>query len=204
MSRFNQQNAMPTDEGVQVKATVKWFNVSKGFGFVSPEDGSPDAFLHVSVLNRAGLQTLPEGAEILCFIAQGQKGPQVTRIAEVLKMPEGGSSGEGGGGGGGRGGPRRNRYRDEADSSNDGGMEFSDAPRGPEVEVSGVVKWFKSEKGFGFVTPSDSDKDVFVHKNVLRRCGLSYLEPGQKVQMRVQDAQKGREATWISASDGQD
>ena len=53
-------------------------------------------------------------------------------------------------------------------------------------------------KGFGFVTADDASKDVFVHKSVLRRCGLTQLEAGQRVQMKVQEAPKGREATWIT------
>ena len=52
-------------------------------------------------------------------------------------------------------------------------------------------------QGLGFVTADDASKDVFVHKSVLRRCGLMQLESGQRVQMRVQEASKGREATWI-------
>ena len=69
---------------------------------------------------------------------------------------------------------------------------------GPEEELSGTVKWFKPDKGFGFITADDSEKDVFVHKSVLRRCGLAVLETGQRVQMRVQDVEKGREATWVN------
>ncbi len=70
-------------------------------------------------------------------------------------------------------------------------------PAGPEEEMSGTVKWFKPDKGFGFITADDSEKDVFVHKSVLRRSGLAMLEAGQRVQMRVQDVEKGREATWV-------
>ncbi len=68
---------------------------------------------------------------------------------------------------------------------------------GPEEEMAGTVKWFKPDKGFGFITADDSAKDVFVHKSVLRRSGLNVLEAGQRVQMRVQDVEKGREATWV-------
>ncbi|MQX37908.1 cold-shock protein [Roseospira navarrensis] len=69
-------------------ATVKWFNATKGFGFVALADGSPDAFLHISVLQRAGYRDVPEGATIVCDLSMGQKGPQVAFIHEV-DVPEG-------------------------------------------------------------------------------------------------------------------
>lgn len=67
----------------EVTATVKWFNATKGFGFVSPNDGSSDAFLHISVLQRAGLDSVGEGAVIVCDLEQGPKGPQVCQITSV-------------------------------------------------------------------------------------------------------------------------
>ena len=107
----------------------------------------------------------------------------------------GGYSGGGYGGGGYGGG---DRYGSSSGGDRYGDSDYgSSAPSGPEVEMSGTVKWFKPDKGFGFVTADDASKDVFVHKSVLRRCGLLQLEAGQRVQMRVQDASKGREATWI-------
>jgi CspA family cold shock protein len=69
---------------------------------------------------------------------------------------------------------------------------------GPTEEMAGTVKWFKPDKGFGFITADDSAKDVFVHKSVLRRCGLNQLEAGQRVSMKVQQVDKGREATWVT------
>ncbi|WP_305800081.1 cold-shock protein [Skermanella sp. TT6] len=217
MSRFSQHNAMSFDDGAQARALVKWFNVTKGFGFVAPVDGSPDAFLHISVLNRAGLQELSDGTEILCTISQGPKGPQVTRIVEVVggapasARPAGGDrygdrGGYGGGdrygdrdsyGGGDRYGSDRGGYGGGYGGDRYGDSDYGASSGGPEVEMSGTVKWFKPDKGFGFVTADDASKDVFVHKSVLRRCGLMQLEAGQRVQMRVQDAAKGREATWI-------
>lgn len=65
------------------QATVKWFNPTKGFGFVTFEDGTPDAFLHVSVVERAGLASLAEGTVIDCEVGQGQKGPQIERILSI-------------------------------------------------------------------------------------------------------------------------
>ncbi|HTH17675.1 MAG TPA: cold shock domain-containing protein [Magnetospirillum sp.] len=72
------------DESGPVRARVKWFNVEKGFGFVTPLDGQPEAFLHASVLSRGGVGRLGEGAELTCDIADAPKGRQVVRVIEVL------------------------------------------------------------------------------------------------------------------------
>ena len=73
----------PQPDAEQVTAVVKWFNPTKGFGFVQPEDGSPDAFLHVSVLEQAGHRDVPDASTIICAIAPGPKGPQVTAVINV-------------------------------------------------------------------------------------------------------------------------
>jgi len=73
--------------GGAVRVRVKWFNVEKGFGFVTPLDGQPEAFLHASVLSRSGVPQLAEGAELMCDIASGAKGPQVLRVAELVAAP---------------------------------------------------------------------------------------------------------------------
>jgi len=70
-----------------VRVRVKWFNVEKGFGFVTPFDGQPEAFLHASVLSRGGVPQLAEGAELMCEITNGPKGPQVLRVAELVAVP---------------------------------------------------------------------------------------------------------------------
>lgn len=70
----------PRPFATHVRATVKWYNPTKGFGFVTPNDGSPDVFLHVSVVEQAGLQGLDEGAILVCDLADGQKGAQVSTI----------------------------------------------------------------------------------------------------------------------------
>lgn len=238
MSRFvAPSQAMSADEGTQAKVSVKWFNVTKGFGFVAPEDGNGDAFLHISVLNRAGLQQIGDGAELSCMIAPGNKGRQVTRIIEIL------SEGTSGGGGNSKGwdskrndsyggrdhssrqdsyGGRKESYghkesfnnrndsydgrqdtynsRQESYSRQDNSYNDHAAPVStePEVEVSGTVKWFKPDKGFGFVAADDGDKDIFIHKSLLRRANIDDLESGQRVKVRATTADKGREATWIA------
>lgn len=80
------------DGATRVNAVVKWFNPAKGFGFVQPEDGSADAFLHVSVLEAAGHRDAPDGAAVVCDIARGPKGLQVTAI-HSLDAPSTGGGG---------------------------------------------------------------------------------------------------------------
>ena len=80
----------------EITAVVKWFNPTKGFGFVQPTDGSPDAFMHVSVVERSGLNSLPQGATIICDLCAGQKGPQVAAVHRVESLPEAPPHDEGG------------------------------------------------------------------------------------------------------------
>jgi cold shock protein len=157
-----------SDQGFQTEAVVKWFSLTKGFGFVAPVDGSSDAFIHSSVVSRAGLRDVAEGTKLLVQIGDGAKGRQVLNIIQVLGVSE---------------------------------TALQSSPRppatGPEVEMTGVVKWFKVDKGFGFVTPDDGGRDIFVHRTVVLRAGIQSLESGQKVKMLVQTAAKGRDASTI-------
>ena len=74
------QDASP---GRRVDAKVKWFNATKGFGFVTLSDGSPDAFLPMAVLRRAGYDDVPEGASITCEVGAGAKGPLVMAVLNI-------------------------------------------------------------------------------------------------------------------------
>src|SRR5262249_38698706 len=70
---------------VEVSGTIKWFDVAKGFGFIVPDDGSPDVLLHVTCLRRDGFQTAYEGARVVCEAVHRSKGMQAFR---VLSMDE--------------------------------------------------------------------------------------------------------------------
>lgn len=72
----------------EIEAVVKWFNPAKGFGFVQPSDGSPDAFMHVSVVARSGHRHLPQGATIICDLCAGPRGPQVANVHDIVALPE--------------------------------------------------------------------------------------------------------------------
>ena len=76
---------------------------------------------------------------------------------------------------------------------------FDEPPSGPPVQA--VVKWFKSEKGFGFVVAEDGGKDVFLHISIVDRAGIQVLPEGQPVRMRVVKTQKGREAISVALID---
>jgi len=153
----------------RIEAKVKWFNASKGFGFVTMADGSPDAFLPMAILRRAGYEDVREGASITCEVGAGAKGPLVTTVINIdlstAVAPSFGAD---------RRGTR------------------------PSSTLEGAVKWFEPEKGYGFIAPDGGGKDVFIHITALRRSGLEGLTPGQRVRVEVIDGRKGLEADSIA------
>ena len=188
--RAPQRVSMDTG-GPTVDATVKWFNGEKGFGFVELADGSGDAFLHIGAVQAAGHETVTPETKLKVQVGQGQKGRQVTAVVEVGELGTG--TGAGSGGMGARSprpaAPARKSFdRERADPST-------------AVVVEGAVKWFKSEKGFGFVGADDGGKDVFIHISVLERAGINALGEGQRVSMKVVSTQKGREAISIDLAE---
>ena len=171
----------PRPFATRVRATVKWYNPTKGFGFVTPNDGSADVFLHVSVVEQAGLQSLDEGAILVCDLADGQKGAQVSTIHSV----EAGSA------------QRSNRpttgSRYPRQSVNDYDDDGYGAKPSRGGTVEGNVKWFNPDKGFGFIAPDQGGKDVFVHISAVERSGLNGLNEGQKISYEVA-TERGRSA----------
>lgn len=149
----------------KVTARLKWFNATKGFGFVVPEDDPCDAFIHITTLQDADIHELGEGAILRCYIVKGPKGALITSVEELLDIGVA---------------PSPISHRVDEDDENLHTM-------------SGTVKWYKPDKGFGFVIPEDGQKDVFIHKTCLERHDLNILIPGQKVSMTIRDVPKGRE-----------
>lgn len=172
--------------GPPTDATVKWFNPEKGFGFVELADGTGDAFLHIGVLHNSGRESVPPGAKMKVTVGQGQKGPQVVSVIEVDESTATPQRAGGGGPGTGPRGPRPPRAQ----------VDVSNA-----TEVSGTVKWFSPDKGYGFVATSDGAKDVFVHVSVLEKAGISQVNEQQRVSMRVVETAKGREAVSIALAE---
>jgi CspA family cold shock protein len=165
---------VPSAPGRRVDATVKWFNPSKGFGFVTMADGTQDAFLPMATLRRAGYDDVREGSSITCEIGAGVKGPLVTNVLSIDPSTA-------------------------AAPQSDG---FDQRPSRPAQILEGAVKWFGLEKGYGFISPDGGGKDIFVHISSLRRSQLNALEPGQRVRVDVIEGKKGLEADRITLISG--
>ena len=168
--------------GRRLVASVTWFVSARGFGFLTPDDGSPDVFCHVSVVEEAGYGTLPQGALVTCEVEDGRRGPVVSSILAVdaSNAPTGRA---------GHDEPRRSpQYR---------GRDRDD-PAGLADERHGLVKFYNAAKGYGFVVPDDGGPDVFLHGSVLNRAGLGVPEPGQRVSVMVAQGARGPQAADIA------
>ena len=106
---------------MRTKGTVKWFNAEKGYGFITPEDGGKDCFVHFSAIQGGGFKKLEEGQKVEFEIGQGQKGPQAENVVAL----DGGTGGGGGGGGGGS--PLlQSSVSKKADANKDGKVDILD------------------------------------------------------------------------------
>lgn len=168
----------------EAKATVKWYNPEKGFGFVEMADGSGDVFLHANSLQNAGFQAVTPGSVLQVRVGQGQKGRQVDQVISVTE-------------GTGEAPPPRSGGFDRPRPAGPR-PSARQAPSGPAVEMTGIVKWYNATKGFGFISPESGGKDVFIHATALEQAGLPPLQEGQTVRMNVVQGSKGPEVSSIS------
>lgn len=159
-----------------VLGTVKWFDPKKGFGFVVTEAGGPDILLHANVLRNFGQSSVADGAEIQIRIQETDRGVQAVEVLAITPPPEG--------------------YDPMVPLSPETAPDFSDLPMQP-----ARVKWFDKAKGFGFVNVHGVPGDVFVHMDVVRRCGFSDLIAGEAVSVRVGDSDRGQMALEVLSWD---
>jgi cold shock protein len=157
---------------IELTGVIKWFDVSKGYGFIVPDNGMPDILLHVTCLRRDGFQVAYEGARVVVEVLQRPRGLQAFRVVSMdestavhpAQMP-----------------PPRTHVTVTPTS----GLERAQ------------VKWFNRLRGFGFLTRGEGTPDIFVHMETLRRFGLAELRPGQYVLVRVGPGPKGLMAAEV-------
>ena len=168
-------------ESYELTGTVKWFNTVKGFGFITPEQGGSDVFLHLSALRQAGYDAVSEGVTIVCEVARRPKGLQVVRVVDV----------------------------DASTADPAAAHPVRVATSGPPQRHSPVVaegdfleatvKWFNPSKGYGFITEGEGTPDIFIHMETLRRVGIPNLSRGQVVRVRIGQGPKGPQVAEIEA-----
>ena len=161
---------------VRVTGRVKWFDPSKGFGFILVDGGGPDVLLHANVLRNFGQGSVAEEAAIEVM---AQSTPRGRQAVEVMKI--------------------------EPPSGAGAGLEDI-AQLDPEALaalplVPARIKWFDKGKGFGFANVFGRPEDVFIHIEVLRRSGFSDLQPGEAVAIKVIEGRRGRLATLVAPWD---
>ena len=152
--------------------TVSWYDADKGFGFVTPESGGEDVFVHVRAL-AGGLTELSEGDRVTYDVAVSEKGPQARNVLLVRGSAH-------------RGAPAASARRPSRHPTASGA---------PVRGGDGVVARYDAERGFGFITPDAGGADLFVHASVLR--GAESLQEGDRVRYKVRQGERGPQADHV-------
>ena len=144
------------------KGVVKFFNGQKGFGFIQREDGGEDVFVHISAVERAGLEGLAEGQTLeFNLVDRGGKisAADLQVVGDVIPVAAKPAA------------PQRQLTGEKA---------------------TGTVKFFNSMKGFGFITRDDGQPDAFVHISAVERSGLRELNEGDKLEFDLEVDRRGK------------
>jgi CspA family cold shock protein len=168
---------MTEEEGALTVARgrVKWFDASKGFGFVVCDEGTGDILLHANVLRNYGQGSVSDNARITVRVQTTARGRQATEVL-AIEPPE---------------------VEDRVPIEDLGESDLSEISALPLEPAR--VKWFDKGKGFGFANVFGLPEDVFIHIEVLRRSGFADLSPGEAVGLRIIEGKRGRMAAMVTS-----
>jgi CspA family cold shock protein len=156
-----------------VHGRVKWFDPTKGFGFIVSEETEVDILLHANVLRNFGQGSVADGAGIMARVQRTQRGIQAVEVLRI-DPPEGLS------------------FPLAEEGAQLVGADILTLPMEP-----ARVKWFDKGKGFGFANVYGRGEDVFIHAEVLRVSGFADLAAGEAVALRIVEGRRGRMAVQV-------